>query len=61
MTALIGPNERLDELNPYGLYILQHPDAFRFGTDAVLLAHFARAKKISVYWIWEQAPAFCPF
>lgn len=45
MTALISPNERLDELNPYGLYILQHPDAFRFGTDAVLLAHFARAKK----------------
>lgn len=45
MTTLIRSGERLDELNPYGLYILQHPDAFRFGTDAVLLAHFARAKK----------------
>ena len=45
MTTLIHPGERLDELHPYGLFILQHPDAFRFGTDAVLLAHFARAKK----------------
>ena len=48
MTTLIHPGERLDELHPYGLFILQHPDAFRFGTDAVLLAHFARAKKQGV-------------
>ncbi len=30
---------------PTACLFLQHPDAFRFGTDAVLLAHFARAKK----------------
>lgn len=45
MTELIHTGERLDELNPYGLSILQRPNAFCFGTDAVLLAHFARAKK----------------
>lgn len=45
MTVLIHSGERLDELHPYGMFILQHPDAFRFGTDAVLLAHFARAKR----------------
>ena len=55
MTTLIHPGERLDELHPYGLFILQHPDAFRFGTDAVLLAHFAS----TVFWTLAQAPAFC--
>ena len=45
MNTLIHPGERLDELNPYGLFILQHPDTFRFGTDSVLLAHFARVRK----------------
>lgn len=33
--------ERLDDLQRQGLRILQHPEDFRFGTDAVLLAHFA--------------------
>lgn len=35
------PGERLDDLQRQGLRILQHPEDFRFGTDAVLLAHFA--------------------
>ena len=35
------PGERLDDLQRGGLRILQRPDAFRFGTDAVLLAAFA--------------------
>lgn len=43
-TAFVQPGERLDELQPYGLSILQRPKEFCFGTDAVLLAHFARAK-----------------
>lgn len=30
MTTLIHPGERLDELHPYGLFILQHPDAVSF-------------------------------
>lgn len=36
------PGERLDDLQCGGRYILQRPDMFRFGTDAVLLAHFCR-------------------
>ena len=41
VTALIRPGERLDDLQRGGLCILQRPDGFRFGTDAVLLADFA--------------------
>ncbi|MDR3050809.1 MAG: tRNA1(Val) (adenine(37)-N6)-methyltransferase [Oscillospiraceae bacterium] len=35
------PGERLDALQRQGLYILQKLEGFRFGMDAVLLAHFA--------------------
>ena len=45
VTALIHPGERLDDLQRGGLRILQRPDGFRFGTDAVLLADFAGVKK----------------
>ena len=37
-------NERLDILTDDGLCVLQKPDAFRFGTDSVLLADFVKAK-----------------
>lgn len=43
--SLIREGERLDDLQRRGLRILQRPDGFRFGTDAVLLADFARARK----------------
>ncbi len=43
-TDLLRPGERLDDLQNNGLHILQKPGAFRFGTDAVLLAHFARLR-----------------
>ena len=43
--ALIGPGERLDDLQRGGLRILQRPDGFRFGTDAVLLADFAQIRR----------------
>lgn len=36
--------ERIDDLQHDGLRILQRPGAFRFGTDAVLLADFAAAR-----------------
>lgn len=36
---------RVDDLQRCGLRILQQPGAFCFGTDAVLLAHFAAVKK----------------
>ena len=35
------PGERLDDLQCNGLKLIQRPDAFRFGTDSVLLADFA--------------------
>ena len=40
----LKPGERLDSLQFDGLQIVQRPDAFRFGTDAVLLADFAAAR-----------------
>ena len=39
--ALLLPGERIDDLQWMGLRIIQSPDAFRFGMDAVLLADFA--------------------
>ncbi len=36
--------ERLDDLQRDGLHILQKPSGFRFGMDAVLLAHFTRMR-----------------
>ncbi len=42
---LLKENERIDDLQFMNLKIIQSPDAFRFGMDAVLLADFARARK----------------
>jgi len=39
---MILPGERLDDLQYQGLKILQKTEGFRFGTDALLLADFAR-------------------
>ena len=44
MNEWIKGNERVDDLQRNGLRILQRPDAFRFGMDAVLLADFARLR-----------------
>ena len=38
---LLLPGERLDDLQCGGYRLIQRPDAFRFGTDSVLLADFA--------------------
>ncbi|MDO4753951.1 MAG: methyltransferase [Bacillota bacterium] len=38
----IGPNERVDDLDLNGLKVVQNPDYFCFGIDAVLLANYAR-------------------
>ena len=38
-------NERLDDLQRGGYQIIQNPEKFCFGMDAVLLSGFARAKK----------------
>lgn len=42
---LVKPNERVDDLQFRGLKIIQNPEYFCFGTDAVLLADFATVKK----------------
>lgn len=44
MTINLKENERLDELQRNGYRIIQNPEKFCFGMDAVLLSGFARAK-----------------
>lgn len=48
MTINLKENERLDELQRNGYKIIQNPDKFCFGMDAVLLSGFARAKEGAV-------------
>lgn len=45
MTIALKENERLDELQRNGYQIIQNPEKFCFGMDAVLLSGFAVAKK----------------
>ena len=45
MDIELNPGERLDDLQLNGLKLIQRPDAFRFGTDSVLLAHFAAPRR----------------
>lgn len=45
MTIDLKENERLDELQRNGYKIIQNPEKFCFGMDAVLLSGFARAKE----------------
>jgi tRNA1Val (adenine37-N6)-methyltransferase len=44
MNDLIKNGERIDDLQCGGLKVIQNPELFRFGTDAVLLANFAHIK-----------------
>ena len=47
---LVKENERVDDLQN-GYYIIQDPQKFCFGMDAVLLSGFARVKKgVSPCW-----------
>lgn len=48
MQELIKENERIDDLQFRGLKLIQNPESFCFGTDAVLLADFATVKKKAV-------------
>ncbi len=45
MSVELLQNERLDELHRNGYYIIQNPQKFCFGMDAVLLSGFARIKR----------------
>lgn len=44
MESLVGASERLDDLQN-GYMIIQHPDKFCFGMDAVLLSGFVKVKE----------------
>ncbi len=54
------PGERLDDLQCGGYRLIQRPDAFRFGTDSVLLADFAAPGRARARWIWAAARARWP-
>jgi tRNA1Val (adenine37-N6)-methyltransferase len=41
----VQPGERLDDLQLNDLHLIQDPESFCFGVDAVLLSHFAKPKK----------------
>ncbi len=43
--VMLKENERLDELQRNGYLIIQNPEKFCFGMDAVLLSGFAKARK----------------
>lgn len=45
MTVLLKEQERIDELQRNGYKIIQNPEKFCFGMDAVLLSGFVRAKE----------------
>lgn len=45
MESFVHADERVDELNRNGYKIIQHPDKFCFGMDAVLLSSFAKVKE----------------
>ena len=42
--SLIKPGERLDDLQLGGLYLIQDPEKFCFGVDAVYLSDFVRVR-----------------
>ena len=45
MTINLKSKERLDDLGINGFHIIQNPDLFCFGIDAVLLSDFAKVKE----------------
>ena len=44
MDIILKEKERIDDLQRGGLRVIQRADAFRFGTDAVLLSDFAAVR-----------------
>ena len=40
--TLVRSNERVDDLERNGYKLIQNPEVFCFGIDAILLAHFAK-------------------
>jgi Predicted O-methyltransferase len=44
LSELLRADERIDDLQRFGLKIIQHPKQFRFSTDAVLISEYATVK-----------------
>ena len=59
MTVMLHPKERLDDLQN-GYQIIQNPDYFCFGIDAVLLAWFARVKEGELVLDMGTGPGIIP-
>ena len=45
MKVELKDKERIDDLQCKGLRLIQNPDGFCFGIDAVLLANFSKVKR----------------
>ena len=43
------PDERIDDLQCKGYQIIQNPNMFCFGMDAVLLANFVKHRRDGMY------------
>lgn len=61
MKVELKDKERIDDLQRNGYQIIQNPEKFCFGMDAVLLTGFANAREKDIYWIWGQAPGSSRF
>ena len=47
------PDERIDDLQCKGYQIIQNPNMFCFGMDAVLLANFVKHRRDGMYGSWN--------
>lgn len=56
MKVELKDKERIDDLQRNGYQIIQNPEKFCFGMDAVLLTGFAHAREKDILLIWGQAP-----
>ena len=61
MTVDLRENERIDELQRNGYRIIQDPERFCFGMDAVLLTGFAHAKESDVLLDLGTGTGIIPF
>ena len=61
MKVELKDKERIDDLQRNGYQIIQNPEKFCFGMDAVLLTGFANAREKDDFTAWGQAPGSSRF
>ena len=59
--VIVKPYERVDDLHRKNYVIIQNPDKFCFGMDAVLLSGFTRVEKMKQSLILVQGMVLYPF